>query len=651
MKTIRKTIAAALGGIIAAGMLSAMPAEAVREQLGTYRRVGDRGLYLSDSGAIQVDSENSSGVLFRIRLSEEEEPEFRNHIEQKIRMYVQNAEGDPDTRFVFQLEPFYTGYFSSEPDEGPFCTYTLTDKQQGYDFYEYAAQLYYYLSHSEYASKLMSYKYYPDFGCTNEAGLYGYKVSENPEMQENINAWLAENSPGVIARISDDPFYNGFLTLGWVETESGWEYEPYPPFHDIYGIWEAFGYVPEYYNTVLYRHGDEFAFDFMQWQGFYDNISDAEIQAAMTKYGLDQLDNEPRRLFLIFPFDTVDKLAARAGSTYRTADAGSEEAVLRDRRLAEMLNEAMNIGFAGSISWADAPEKSGYELAAAGARQGYAVRLMQRMGDDPAGEPDYLLKPQEAAHLLAYLDKYLGLPFGVSLRIPSPSAAFTETSFDDLMKLPNDKLSKMSGTDFDTLTDEIRGEANLNAPDGIVKAMFTIPQSAAQKMILNVVLESELPDMIDVMLYAGQDVAEYLGVPEDMIRTICRPGEFDDRLGDPNSDLTLLYTELDLSRYGEENRYKAYALLMQRLKAAGKFCAMSLEPTVPEGVTLGDVNLDGAADVADAVLLARYCVSDDEAYLTAKGLKNADVDYNRKVTAEDVTELLLIIAKKKTPLF
>ena len=73
MKTIRKTIAAALGGIIAAGMLSAMPAEAVREQLGTYRRVGDRGLYLSDSGAIQVDSENSSGVLFRIRLSEEEE--------------------------------------------------------------------------------------------------------------------------------------------------------------------------------------------------------------------------------------------------------------------------------------------------------------------------------------------------------------------------------------------------------------------------------------------------------------------------------------------------------------------------------------------------------------------------------------------------
>ena len=58
------------------------------------------------------------------------------------------------------------------------------------------------------------------------------------------------------------------------------------------------------------------------------------------------------------------------------------------------------------------------------------------------------------------------------------------------MKLPNDKLSKMSGTDFDTLTDEIRGEANLNAPDGIVKAMFMIPQSAAQRIILKLVLES-----------------------------------------------------------------------------------------------------------------------------------------------------------------
>lgn len=648
MKTIRKAIAAALGGIIAAGMFSALPAEAVREQLGTYRRVGNSGLYLSDNGAIQVDSENSSGVQFTIRLSEAEEPDFRYNIAQKIRMYVQNADGDPDTRFVFRPEPLFTDTRNNGTADKPVYTYSLTDKQQGHDFYAYAAKLYFYLSHSEYASKLLSYKYYPDFGCTNGAGCYGYKVSGKPEMQENINAWLAEHSPGVVTRMSDD---DGILNLVRKETDDGREYEPYPPFSDMYGIWEAFGYVPEYMSTALYRHGDEFAVDFMQWQGFYDNISAAEIQTAMKKYGLDRLDNEPRRLFLIFPFDTVDALAARAGSTYRTADAGSEEAVLRDRKLAEILYEGMNIGFAGCIGWEDAPEKSGYELAAAGARQGYAVRLMQRMGDDPAGEPDFLLKPQNAAHLLAYLDKYLGLPFGISLRIPSASAAFTEASFDDLMKLPNDELSKMSGTDFDALTEEIRGEANLNAPDGIVKSMFTIPQSAAQKMILNVVLESELPDMIDVMLYAGQDVAEYLGVPEDMIRTICRPGEYDDRLGDPHSDLTLLYTELDLSRYTEENRYKAYALLMQRLKAAAKFMQMTLEPTVPAGVTLGDVNLDGAADVADAVLLARYCVSDDEAYLTAKGLKNADVDYNSTVNASDITELLLIIAKKKMPLF
>ena len=62
MNTIRKTFAAVISGILAAGMLSALSAEAVRDQLGTYNRFGDSGIYVSSSDAIQVDAVDHGGV-------------------------------------------------------------------------------------------------------------------------------------------------------------------------------------------------------------------------------------------------------------------------------------------------------------------------------------------------------------------------------------------------------------------------------------------------------------------------------------------------------------------------------------------------------------------------------------------------------------
>lgn len=61
----------------------------------------------------------------------------------------------------------------------------------------------------------------------------------------------------------------------------------------------------------------------------------------------------------------------------------------------------------------------------------------------------------------------------------------------------------------------------------------------------------------------------------------------------------------------------------------------------------GDVNLDCAVDVSDAVLLARYCAEDAKAELTASGKQNADVTGDGDITQEDVTEILRIIAKIK----
>ena len=74
--------------------------------------------------------------------------------------------------------------------------------------------------------------------------------------------------------------------------------------------------------------------------------------------------------------------------------------------------------------------------------------------------------------------------------------------------------------------------------------------------------------------------------------------------------------------------------------------ADTTEPVKPEQKLRGDVDDSNQIDVADAVLLSRYLVSDAEATVTDQGLANADGDKNGKVDGEDVTFILNVIAKK-----
>ncbi|MBR3446435.1 MAG: dockerin type I repeat-containing protein [Oscillospiraceae bacterium] len=59
-----------------------------------------------------------------------------------------------------------------------------------------------------------------------------------------------------------------------------------------------------------------------------------------------------------------------------------------------------------------------------------------------------------------------------------------------------------------------------------------------------------------------------------------------------------------------------------------------------------DVNLDCSVDVADAVLLARYINSDSEAAVCEQGIRNASADGSTQVTTDDITRILMKIAKK-----
>ena len=67
---------------------------------------------------------------------------------------------------------------------------------------------------------------------------------------------------------------------------------------------------------------------------------------------------------------------------------------------------------------------------------------------------------------------------------------------------------------------------------------------------------------------------------------------------------------------------------------------------VPKQKNRGDVNCDGSVDVADAVLLARMLTEDAEAVVTDEGRDNADCDLDRALTTEDVSYILMKIAKK-----
>ena len=70
-----------------------------------------------------------------------------------------------------------------------------------------------------------------------------------------------------------------------------------------------------------------------------------------------------------------------------------------------------------------------------------------------------------------------------------------------------------------------------------------------------------------------------------------------------------------------------------------------LTDTVPP--LTGDTNCNGRIDVADAVLVMRYAVADREAVISEQGLRNADTDKNGNTDAEDATNILLHIAKKR----
>ena len=157
-------------------------------------------------------------------------------------------------------------------------------------------------------------------------------------------------------------------------------------------------------------------------------------------------------------------------------------------------------------------------------------------------------------------------------------------------------------------------------------------------------------EVIDIVLLSPREIEEYLHLPSGMVShpeetTSHLPKEA--KLG--SKELCGITFSIDTTQYSKDDRGKAYLLAMQYIQAADGIYDMMIPGSASGIITLGDLNLDGVMDVADAVLLARYCVSDPGAEIKEQGRKQADVNRDGAVTEQDITEILEIIAKKKTP--
>jgi hypothetical protein len=97
----------------------------------------------------------------------------------------------------------------------------------------------------------------------------------------------------------------------------------------------------------------------------------------------------------------------------------------------------------------------------------------------------------------------------------------------------------------------------------------------------------------------------------------------------------------------EVNGFVCGTLLMQFDEENAAKAKTEEKPQHATGLkVIGDVNCDGVVDVSDSVLFCRVLNEDASAVMTAQGRINADVNGDGKLTMDDNTALLNLIAKK-----
>jgi len=144
---------------------------------------------------------------------------------------------------------------------------------------------------------------------------------------------------------------------------------------------------------------------------------------------------------------------------------------------------------------------------------------------------------------------------------------------------------------------------------------------------------------------------EFICVTPDNIETAKLIGQYDPALDKVfyNNNIEQMYAIIPPDGTVFSDHFAIAAELYEQFGLAAEWgCPESINEQMIGKNALavaGDINIDCSIDVADAVLLARFCAEDREVVITQTGLGNADYDGDGMTTILDVTAILRRIAK------
>ena len=156
---------------------------------------------------------------------------------------------------------------------------------------------------------------------------------------------------------------------------------------------------------------------------------------------------------------------------------------------------------------------------------------------------------------------------------------------------------------------------------------------------------------IEAWLQEHHPECEFICVTQDDTETAKLIGQYDSELNRVffNDNIEQMYAIIPPDGTAFSDHFAIAAELYEQFSlAANWICPASTNEQMISQNALavaGDINIDCSIDVADAVLLARFCVEDAAANITQTGLGNADCDGDGMTTFLDVTAILRKIAR------
>ncbi len=146
---------------------------------------------------------------------------------------------------------------------------------------------------------------------------------------------------------------------------------------------------------------------------------------------------------------------------------------------------------------------------------------------------------------------------------------------------------------------------------------------------------------------------EFICVTQDDIETAKLIGQYDptlDKVFFNRNNIEKMYAVIPPDGTAFSDHFAIAAELYEQFGLAAEWLCPESAASPMNGqnalAVAGDVNLDCAVDVADAVLVARFAAEDREAVITDQGRLNADISGDGNVTTDDTELILKKIAKK-----